>query len=822
MMERRFIHIIIILLLFCATSSSEAQVINLNLEIQKLCASGDSAMNENNITYAEKLYTKACEYTDTLVLSITKKIKNPRYTFTKSNNEVLRIMLRGMFKNYYSSKHAAGNYPLELKKVFFAYEKLGSLYMLSGNTALAEKLFNKSLTQRQLVFNKRSVYRIYPYVLLGQLYLEEGKIDQSLGYLRQANKLVDRATTTGFNFDVLRQQLYALHFEASLKNRDVKEAWKYLQRYYFALNTIGPTNEQLATAFERKARYYLFMGNYPETKIYLEKAEKKLSHARSIFSEAEVKVYRTKAIYYWNLNQRDSAALVFEKLLNSYENNIQKNFPSMSEHEREQFYITLKNDFDLFNSFVVAGMKAGEANSRLFEILYNTQLFTKAMLLNELSKTRRAILSEGNKSLLAKIKDWEKNKTRISYLHYNNNTRKAETEIELLERQIDALEKEINEKTSLLRKSGEEARWQQVRGALKTGEAAVELVRAKPFKPESFKDTTRKKNDTIDYIFLVVKPGSIAPEGFLMNDGKNMEDRYLSFYRNCILHKIHDNLSYTHFWKPIGDRLNGVTTAYLSCDGVYNQINLNALQNQETASFVLDEINLEFVTNTKDLLIPSINRTDSTAWLLGRAVYSKDTINEVVIPYYADLPGTEKEVENIAQLLSSSHWKVKTFLLEEASEERLKAIKSVETIHIATHGFFNANERGVNAMINSGIVLSKDSTEDGILTAYEASGLSLDSAQLVVLSACETGLGEVKNGEGVYGLQRGLKVAGVKNILMSLWKVDDEATAKLMTNFYKAWLGGMEIHKAFRQSQMILRQSYPSPYYWGSFILLGD
>ncbi len=655
---------------------------------------------------------------------------------------------------------------------------------------------------------------------MGQLYFEEGKTDKALDYLSQGSRLMDKATTTAFNFDALRQQLYALHFEASLQKRNKKEAWNYLQRYYFSLNTTSPTNEQLAAAFERKARYYLFIQNYPEAKVYLEKAESKLSHARTIFSEAEVKVYRTKAIYYWSLDQRDSAALVFEKLLNSYEKNIQKNFPSMSEHEREQFYITLKNDFDLFNSFVVAGIKAGETNNRLLEILYNTQLFTKAMLLNELSKTRRTILSEGDKGLLIKIKEWERNKNRISYLYYNN--KKAKPEIEQLEKQIDLLEKEINEKTSLLRKSGEEIHWQQVRDVLKKGEAAVELVRAKPFKPDSFMDTASKKNDSIDYIFLVVKPGSVAPEGFLINDGKNMEERYLTFYRNCILHKLHDNLSYKHFWKPLSDKLKDVSTAYISCDGVYNQINLNALQNPETENFVLDEINLEFVTNTKDLLIPGIVRIDSTAWLLGRAVYSKDTINSQESSHYKDLPGTQQEVENIAQLLSSGHWKVKTFLLEEASEEHLKSIKSVETIHIATHGFFNTDERQVNAMINSGIVLSRDSTEDGILTAYEASNLSLDSTQLVVLSACETGLGEVRNGEGVYGLQRGLKVAGAKNILMSLWKVDDDATAKLMANFYKSWLNGMEIHEAFRQSQINLRKSYPNPYYWASFILLGN
>ncbi len=797
MTHKLLTYIVISLLLLFSAGSSLAQSIDLNNKIQTLCARGDSALLQNDMSLAEKFYTTACAYTDTLTLCATKKITTGKFVFKR----------------------------LKIAQVFFAYEKLGSVYRLSGNISQAEQLYNKSLTQRQLVFNKHSFYRIYPYALLGQLHLEEGETGKALDYLGQASKLLDRAVSNT-NFDLLRQQVYALHFEASLKKKNAKEAWKYLQRYYFALNTVSPTNEQLATAFERKARYYLFTGNYGQAQLYLSKAESKLSHARSIFSEAEIKVYRTQAIYYWSLNRRDSAAIVFEKLLNSYENNIRKNFPSMSEQGREQFYITLKSDFDLFNSFVIVGMKAGETNSHLLEILYNTQLFTKAMLLNELAKTKHAILTAGNKELFSKIKQWERNKNRVSYLYYYNK-RKAQPEIEELEHQIDQLEKEINAQTSLLRELGKEVRWQQVRDVLKSGEAAVEIVRAKPYNPASFMNTSSSVNDSIDYIMLIVKPGSSAPEGFLMNDGKNMEERYLPFYRNCILHKLHDDLSYKHLWKPLGDKLQGVSTAFLSCDGIYNQINLNTLKNPENGNYVLDEINLEFVTNTKDLLIPGTIRTDSTAWLLGRAVYaspekkSADS-SKLSMSGFADLPGTQEEVENIAKILSTGHWKVNTFLLEAASEERLKAIKSVETIHIATHGFFNNDDQQINAMINSGIILSKDSAEDGILTAYEASNLALDSTQLVVLSACETGLGEIKNGEGVYGLQRGLIVAGARNILMSLWKVNDEATAKLMTDFYEAWLKGVEVHQAFRQAQMELRKNYPNPFYWGAFILLGN
>src|SRR6185437_4957475 len=134
-MKKLLLHIAFLMV---ASGTALAQPLNLNNIIQTLCNQGDKALQENDFTSAEKLYTKACAYTDTLVLCVTKKEPAGKYTFKRS----------------------------KLAAVFFAYEKLGSLYMTTGNSSLAEKLFNKSLAQRQVVFDKHSVYRIYPYALL--------------------------------------------------------------------------------------------------------------------------------------------------------------------------------------------------------------------------------------------------------------------------------------------------------------------------------------------------------------------------------------------------------------------------------------------------------------------------------------------------------------------------------------------------------------------------------------------------------------------------------------------------------------------------------
>ncbi|HRH36560.1 MAG TPA: CHAT domain-containing protein, partial [Catalimonadaceae bacterium] len=201
----------------------------------------------------------------------------------------------------------------------------------------------------------------------------------------------------------------------------------------------------------------------------------------------------------------------------------------------------------------------------------------------------------------------------------------------------------------------------------------------------------------------------------------------------------------------------------------------------------------------------------------------------------ADLPGTKVEVDKIASILDAGGWEVKSHTGAGALEQNIKESYKPRLLHIATHGFFQADTtNGSNPLLRSGLMLTgagstlkgekNETGEDGILTAYEAMNLNLDNTDLVVLSACETGLGEIKNGEGVYGLQRAFKVAGAKSIIMSLWKVSDQATQELMVSFYRHWLGKLNIGKraAFLAAQKELKAKYSNPYYWGAFVMVGE
>jgi CHAT domain-containing protein len=201
-------------------------------------------------------------------------------------------------------------------------------------------------------------------------------------------------------------------------------------------------------------------------------------------------------------------------------------------------------------------------------------------------------------------------------------------------------------------------------------------------------------------------------------------------------------------------------------------------------------------------------------------------------------------VEGINKVLNSSGYQVSELIQRDATETNVKSAKNISILHIATHGYFlkdvektswpigvHTDNAKDNVLLRSGLMFTGASETDkqksgldgdnnGIMTSYEAMNLDLTGTNLVVLSACETGLGEIKAGEGVYGLQRAFLVAGAEAIVMSLWKVDDAATQQLMNNFYINMMKSGDKQKAFKQAQQQLMTKYKEPYFWGAFVMM--
>ncbi len=731
--------------------------------------------------------------------------------------------------------------------MYDCFERLGYFYLRTGNVRKAEAVFTESKSRRDAVFPSRSVHRIQPIVGFGSLHFARGDDESTYREFNRAEQLLSRATSTQYDYDIIARLYLNDLVEICLLQGRYEEAWHHIHNLSVASSGIGKFGSRLrrkleiSRILELKARYYLLKGDYGNAQAYLDRALHQYS-SNLASSDVKFRILKTQALLYWYQDEIIKSSEAFLTLIRSYREHIARNFVAMSEYEKEQFYNTLKSDFGLFNAFAVDNHHAPGADL-LFEEMYNNALSTKALLLNETNKIRNGIMQRKDQELIGKLRLWEDARARLATVYFNKTTT---VEIDSLERKIEGLEKEINRQSNLFARNQNPPDWKRVKSALADSEAAVEIIRVNTVNKDA--RNNNGASDSTVYVGLVLKRDSKTPQPVFWTDGSQLEKRFLPFYRNSIMARTDDVLTYDRFWTPIKPALQGVRKVYLSADGVFNQINLNTLRNPVTRAFLIDEMNVSYVTNTGDLLKPEREPGETpTGVLFGRPAYDlkpsvngnahafhygtrnvlTDELSEFTAQRFSDLPGTEKEINAIARALRARNLKVHTYKGVDASEENIKDVAGPAILHIATHGFFVEDSASlVNPMIRSGLVMAgvsledKARTEDGILTAYEATSLNLDRTSLVVLSACETGLGEIRNGEGVYGLQRAIIVAGANNLLMSLWKVDDEATALLMGAFYSNWTEG-ENQSAFRKAQVALREKYPAPYYWGAFIMLG-
>jgi CHAT domain-containing protein len=352
----------------------------------------------------------------------------------------------------------------------------------------------------------------------------------------------------------------------------------------------------------------------------------------------------------------------------------------------------------------------------------------------------------------------------------------------------------------------------------------------------------------------------------ILENGKELEGKYAKNYLNSIKYKKANRYSYQQYWAKIQAKLNGIKKIYLSVDGVYNSLNINTLYNIETQKYLGEELEIQLLSNSKDLITAKTNNTPiKNATLIGFPDYnSPPNPNSVknenpTLPHIkndstqrffngdniTELLGTKTEVNNLESILQKKGIKTDKYLAAQATEELVKKLNNPQILHIATHGFFlqdiedkkdeargfmgmDTKKIAENPLLRSGLLFANAKTAlqegcDGILTAYEAMNLNLDNTDLVVMSACETGLGEIKNGEGVYGLQRAFQQAGAKTVLMSLWTVSDEATQELMTLFYQNLITKKQSKRlAFQNAQNELKKKFPEPYYWGAFVMVGE
>jgi len=541
--------------------------------------------------------------------------------------------------------------------------------------------------------------------------------------------------------------------------------------------------------------------------------------------------------------------------------NFRKNFYILSEKEKLSWWSMGTSDFDVFPLIL---QQLNITNGRYAGDLMNQRLQIKGFVLQDAAGTLRRLRENGSEEIKTLIDEWEAAKSIAAKL-YAIPVKERSLDIDSLENEITLLEKRINSKGSAeLITSDEPITWQQVRNKLNNNEAAIEFYSFRCTENDYVKDSViyaafilRK---SLEYPQIVYLSNEKKIAGFLSSEGASSKQEVISrLYRASVKSKaatefLGDSL-YNLLWKPLMPYLSGINKIVFSPDGILHKIAFQALPLDRT-TFLIDSFQLQQYSSVKQILDNSNENTTkwNSALLLGNPDFNNTVYRGKPISFsgngeWPSLAGTAQEIAAIQTLMNTKGVNTKTLTTTNANEENLKKIKPVfpEIIHLSTHGFFlkdsvqeNFSSAGLsetqtvstqlNPLLRSGIILAgankawskeklPDGAEDGILNAYEISQLNLSKTKLVVLSACETALGEVQTNEGVFGLQRAFKMAGARNLIVSLWQVPDKETAELMTLFYGYLLNKNTVREAFYKAQKDMRKKYP-PYSWAAFILI--
>ncbi len=682
----------------------------------------------------------------------------------------------------------------QTQNLFAAYANIGIAYRESGNMDSAVYFHEKALQEAESLGEREKVTSwkevAISYAEQGNLALAEKFI---LGALEQADQLNNEAAD--FDVNLAASRVYAKSGKYELANDYwLKISEQFFERYWLHQPQITPAISN-AIHIQMNLGHYEFVAN--------------------------------------NYSILDTN-LKFQ--INNY-------FPALSDAGKNRFYNTLKKYYEIFNTYVFfhGGMKEGDIQQ-----LHQNQLLAKGILFNTSSKLRRTIASANDPQLKQLFEEWRRSRSLLSKSLTNNAIPDADLMVDSLQKRIDELEVELSLLTNNTIQFEEQYDASNIAAQLEPDEAAVEIIRFRKydFARESF-------TDSVYYAALVIKGSEgnkISP--VLLTNGNELEGAAIRKYSNSITYDIPDLTSYQAYWGGIQKALGDVNTVYVSPDGVYHKISLNTLLNPETKQYLLEEVNIRMVTSTRDIERKSTRLPQKgDVYIVGYPDFEldqNDAIQKLEKPEFkfdessfltvrgdfelTELPGTNEEIQAITAQIAKTKLTTKVYKEGDALEDNVKAMVNPTILHLATHGFFNPSDHKINPLFNSGLYLAGAASkkrptdltlDDGILTAYEVMNMYLDDTYLVVLSACETGLGEVENGEGVFGLQRAFLIAGAESVVMSYWKVNDQTTMLLMKAFYEELIETRDKHLAFLKAQQKVKAQYPSPKYWGAFSIVG-
>jgi CHAT domain-containing protein len=506
-----------------------------------------------------------------------------------------------------------------------------------------------------------------------------------------------------------------------------------------------------------------------------------------------------------------------------------QNFRRMTAGERADYWNTT---YAAYQRVLTAALEA-KTQGEFPEIGYDILLLSKGLLLNSEMECKNLIESTKNSEVIELYNKWVKQKYAIDYAMQANAGNISQQQINDMVKEADELEQQLMLKSTEFGDftAGFNITHTQVKKALKPGDVAIEFAAVYP--PDMF-------SDDIYCAYVMTATGNIKLKVLgTLDDIKNIDASSAEAFSSNI---------YNEIWTPILSDIGQVKRVYFSPAGILNNIAIEYADGCEKYEFYRLSSTRELAEST-----PKSSFKDAIAY--GGLKYNTDvqTLQKNSMKYpdvqrsatltlsdrgdvFKDLSGAKAEVELIDKTLKKHNIGVQLFTDTIGTETSFKALSnhSHNLIHLATHGFYLTQDEAQkynfsfvkatsqrdfsedDMLKRSGLAFSgannvvsgrklPNNIDDGILTAYEIARLNLKDLSLVVLSACQTGLGDVTN-DGVFGLQRGFKKAGAKSILMSLWKVNDNATKLLMDKFYANLADGMSKRQSLINAQKYVRE----------------
>jgi len=689
-------------------------------------------------------------------------------------------------------------------------------------------LISTAESQKRFYAGRPSLALARTYLKLAQNNLLRNRLDSLRFYLEKALEEADKAQNTApleyasLNMDAIPLLLYLNQVSRAEERlqaaRTLIEAQLPLKNperirlYLISARVYKARDENLKALNEYKRFITLWKALYGE------------KHPEYPFYLGEM------ADYYWATRDLSSTKKTYEKAAQLILEQVDKIFTGLSESDKTRYWTRIRNILEKYYAYAFhAGVPA------IQEKAYNVYLATKALILSETAQLRRRLEKSNDTAIVRIYQEWQEQKDYVAKLYTYSPQELAELGVNLAqeEARLNTLERQLTAMVGDIRLP--RPTWKDIRSKLTPGTAAIDWIR------------TRVLNtDSIIYYAVLITPQTKKLIVIPFPDGKKMEDYYLFRYTQSILNFERDTTSYRAYWAPIEEKLPPDTkTLFVSNDGLFHQINLSTIA-LPGGGYLVDKYQIIYHSRLASLVRPPRPvrfYEGRKAWIVADPDFNGNLPPDST--YVPELPGTAQEARVLQELFQSAGYLPYVYTRREATELKARETRSPYILHIATHGVFLPYDERIGALIGiqstsalanplfrSALLLadagqtmvsgsSPDPEKDGILNAYELLTLSLENTELVSLSACETGLGEVQNGEGVYGLQRAFLMAGARHLLLSLWKVDDEATRDFMTTFYRQWLSvRLPLTEAFWNAQKEMRKARIQPYFWGAFVLV--